>query len=77
MTKQRRTQSLEWTKKMTNYTEEESDCLERCLTHHRQPTDTKIFKKLHLGLREIENYRENQISKSHFWNFIFGQSRVV
>ena len=48
---------------MTNYTEEESDCLERCLTHHRQPTDTKIFKKLHLGLREIENYRENQISK--------------
>lgn len=51
---------------MTNYTEEESDCLERCLTYHRQPTDTKIFKKLHLGLREIENYRENQISKSYF-----------
>ena len=71
----RRTQSLEWTKKMTNYTEEESDCLERCLELHRQPTDTKIFKKLHLGLREIENYRENQISKSnHFCVHLIGKS---
>ena len=62
---------------MTNYTEEESDCLERCLTYHRQPTDTRIFKKLHLGLREIENYRENQISKSVFFaGILFLVSRV-
>ena len=54
------TDSLDWTRKITNYTEDESDLLERCIREHRKPTDTKVYKKMHLGRREIEYYNENK-----------------
>ena len=58
----RMTDALEWTRKITNYTEDEHDLLERCIRDHRKPTDTKIYKKMYLGRREIAAYRENKAS---------------
>ena len=57
----RRTHNLEWTKKMTNYTQDEEFFLDKCQSEHQQPNDKKEFRKQHLAKREIAVFNDTKV----------------
>ena len=57
----RRTHNLEWTKKMTNYTQDEEFFLDKCQSEHQQPNDKKEFRKQHLAKREIAVFNDSKV----------------
>ena len=57
----RRTHNLEWTKKMTNYTQDEEFFLDKCQSEHQQPNDKKEYRKQHLAKREIAVFNDTKV----------------